>query len=201
MSWRGLLTTIAFIPYEKHKDLMFTIIFHRGTYYLCELETDLQLAERLVMDDKSKLFTYMGHKFESYVTSDLPNTEPPGLDDVPDQENNFACVVTTSLDEHKLLYPAEVDCCLNDEHKTLRDFCELKTSVGESLADLNLGRNVKFLKWWMQSFLIGIDKIKIGLRTEDGVVKRIVDFNINQITSQQNNRVSVPHLMAVYQII
>ncbi len=36
---------------------------------MCEFETDIQKAERLNMDDRGKLMTYMGHKFESYLTS------------------------------------------------------------------------------------------------------------------------------------
>jgi hypothetical protein len=64
-----LLTTIAATPYEKNKDWMFAIIPYKGTFYMCEFETDLQREERLNMDDKGKLMTYMGHKFESYLTS------------------------------------------------------------------------------------------------------------------------------------
>ena len=51
-------------------------------------------------------------------------------------------------------------------------------------------RNIKFLKWWVQSYLIGIETIKVGLRTESGIVKKIIDFDINQIVSQSNKRVS-----------
>ena len=77
--------------------------------------------------------------------------QPPGADDVPDQENNFASVVTTKLDTHTMLYPAEVDCCMIDEHKSLIDYCELKTSIGKSLNDLNLNR---FLFFFLTSLFI-----------------------------------------------
>ena len=36
---------------------------------MCELETELQKEERLNMDNQGKLCTFMGHKFESYLTS------------------------------------------------------------------------------------------------------------------------------------
>lgn len=45
------------------------IMFYKGTYYLCELETDAQKYDRENMDEKSKSFTYWGHKFESYITA------------------------------------------------------------------------------------------------------------------------------------
>ena len=59
---------------------------------------------------------------------------------MPDQENNFSSVVSTCLEKHKMLYPAEVDCCMYDKHHELRDYCELKTSVGDSIFDLNISR-------------------------------------------------------------
>ncbi len=31
--------------------------------------------------------------------------------------------------------------------------------------------------------------MKVGMRTEDGFVKNIIDFNINQISSPSNKRV------------
>jgi hypothetical protein len=68
----------------------------------------------------------------------MPIYEPEK--DVPDQENNFASVCSSYLDQHMLLYSAEVDCCMLDEHKSLNDYCELKTSFGTSINDLNLNR-------------------------------------------------------------
>ena len=48
---------------------MFTVIYYKKTWYLCELETEKDKHERLNLDDKTKKFTYWGHKFETYVTS------------------------------------------------------------------------------------------------------------------------------------
>jgi hypothetical protein len=48
-------------------------VLYKGTYYFCELETDSQREDRLNMDDTSKLMTYMGHKFESYITNGMLN--------------------------------------------------------------------------------------------------------------------------------
>ena len=106
--WRGLLTTLLATPYENQKEWQFSVIKHRGTIYMCEIETEKSKYERENMDAKSYSFTYWGHKFESYITTDHPMDIPNGVDDVPDQENNFGTVVTSKLNEHYLFYSAEI---------------------------------------------------------------------------------------------
>lgn len=179
--WRGLLTTMSVSPYEKFNDWMFSIILHKGTYYLCEIETEKHKNERLNQDEKSKSFTYWGHKFETYITTDIPGEEPFGTEEVPDPENNFATVVSSQIGSHNLMYGAEIDCCINNEHKLLSDYCEIKSSFGQSALDLNFAKNIKFLKWWIQSFLVDIKLLKVGLRNEDGIIKKIIDCKIEDL--------------------
>lgn len=69
--WRGLVGALANAPYENFKDMMFGVILYKGTYYMCEIETDAQKYERENMNEKGKSFTYWGHKFETYITSGI----------------------------------------------------------------------------------------------------------------------------------
>lgn len=48
---------------------MFSVTKYKNTYYIREFETERKMNERLNMDEKLKMFTYWGYKFESYVTS------------------------------------------------------------------------------------------------------------------------------------
>ncbi len=179
-----MLTT----PYEKKSDFLIGIILYKGTHYLCEYETERDVFERLNMDEKTKLFSYQGHKFESYVTADLPD-EKPTLEhhESPDPESNYASVVVTRLNQKSLVYGAEIDCCMLDEHSTLGDYCELKTSFGKSIDDLNFEKNIKFLKWWLQSFLVGIETIKVGMKNEQGIVSKIIDCRVREIYEKSRN--------------
>jgi hypothetical protein len=45
---------------------------------------------------------------------------------------------------------------------------------------------MKFMKWWIQSYLVNIEKIKVGFRTLDGIVTKIEDLNVNQIINSSN---------------
>ena len=193
--WRGLLTTILTTPYENQKDWSFSIIKYKGTYYLCEIETESSENERLNRDEKSKDFTYWGFKFESYITSDSATSIHSDvlkqeIDDVPDPENNYSTVVKSYLDNHCLMYAAEIDCCGSKEHSSLSDYCEIKTSRGTSLSDLNFGRNPKFFKWFIQSHLVGTEKFQVGLRDDYGIVNKIIPVNKSDIIRQVNKRLS-----------
>lgn len=68
----------------------------------------------------------------------MPGEKPDSdINDAPDPENNFSSVISTSLSGHSLMYAAEIDCCISPEHTGLKNYCEIKTSVGESVHDLN----------------------------------------------------------------
>lgn len=182
--WRGLLTALACSPYEKNKDNMFSIILFKGTYYLCEIETESQKQERLNMTDQNRAFTYWGHKFESYITVDSPAELPNGAADVPDPEDNYGAAIMSDLDKMKLFYCAEIDCCMQKEHARLSDYCEIKTARGSGLKDLNIEKNLKFMKWWVQSFLAGIEKIIIGFRNDEGIVHGISDIQTRELVNK-----------------
>ena len=48
---------------------------------------------------------------------------------------------------------------------------------------------MKFLKWWLQSFLVDIELLKVGLRDDEGVVKKIVDCKVSDIYKSSTNKV------------
>ena len=76
----------------------------------------------------------------------MPDDQPDGENDVPDPENNFGSVIESKLDNYNLIYAAEIDCCINREHKLLSDYCELKTCRGESYEDLRLDRYIYYME-------------------------------------------------------
>ncbi|XP_071959522.1 decapping and exoribonuclease protein-like [Antedon mediterranea] len=85
----------------------------------------------------------------------------------------YYSVVRTKLRGHSLMYSAEVDCCETSDPELQPPFnyVEIKTN--------KIGRNkhkfvhpFKLLKWWAQSFLIGIPKIIAGFRSEHGIAEQ-----------------------------
>ena len=54
--------------------------------------------------------------------------------------NISGTVISSKLNDHNLFYAAEIDACLQSEHKSLSDYCEIKTQFGKNLEDLNFGK-------------------------------------------------------------
>ena len=48
---------------------------------------------------------------------------------------------------------------------------------------------MKYLKWWLQSYLVDIQKIKVGMRTDDGIVSKILDCSTQEIYAANNSKV------------
>ena len=45
---------------------------------------------------------------------------------------------------------------------------------------------MKFLKWWLQSFLVDINLLKVGLRNEAGIVSQIIDVKTQDLYKSKN---------------
>lgn len=112
---------------------------------------------------------------------DSPNSQPDTLEPVNESEE-FCCLFSTKLGTNSLLYGAEMDgvCSKNMleapvDWKTIK-FIELKTN--RTIETDNQYRNYqkKLLKWWCQSFIVGIENVMCGMRTDSGLV-----FELNNI--------------------
>ena len=96
-----------------------------------------------------------------------------------------ACsVVRTRLGAHRLLLAGEVDCMealppgAAPPPLGRRKYVELKTSVAVT-TDRRRGtfERHKLLKFWAQSFLLGVPKIIVGFRDDDGVLVSTQKFD------------------------
>ena len=65
------MTRLACTPYENRDGWKIAIIKFKGTWYMCEYDTEEKVLQKSQMDEKQKLMTYMGWKFEQYVTSGI----------------------------------------------------------------------------------------------------------------------------------
>ena len=77
------------------------------------------------------------------------------------------------------IYPLSLQL---SKEKPPQSYIELKTNR-EILTDRNKSsfRRYKLMKWWAQSFLVGVPKITCGFRNDDGVVKVLQTFKTAEI--------------------
>lgn len=81
----------------------------------------------------------------------------------------------------------EVDCIWDarpEPPSTKNNWVELKTSA-EPTSDRDWEFFIKkTLRFWLQSFLLGVPKIVVGFRDKQGMLKRVEEFATNDLPGQ-----------------
>lgn len=120
----------------------------------------------------------------NHIIIDEPN-KPPDTSKPVDEKEEFCCVFQSRLRERKLLYAAEMDGVYSD--KLLTDplpienlkFIELKTSrIVDNERQFSNLKKFKFIRWWSQSFLVGIENILCGFRDDKGIVRNLKNYRV-----------------------
>lgn len=168
--WRGLLTKIMCMPYENKESYRIAVVKFNDILYLCEFKTEENATRKL--NETEKEMCYWGFRFENYMT--YKSTEADIFNDSVNTNEEYAIVVKTKLDDLNILMGAEVDCCHSEN---LTSYVELKTNRNiENNRQMYNFKRFKLVKWWAQSFLIGIDKIICGFRNDYGLVTSFDTF-------------------------
>uniref|UniRef100_A0A0K0FEA4 Decapping nuclease n=1 Tax=Strongyloides venezuelensis TaxID=75913 RepID=A0A0K0FEA4_STRVS len=180
--FRGLLTKIGNSLYSENDTFRAVAMFYNGVIFLCEYPTEDELERLANVSEKDQRFSYWGHKFEQYVTcsykESLPDTTTPvcAYDEYCGIFKVYLEGVGSNHDKVSLIYGAELDCI---DPKTGK-FMELKTQYDTLNASF---WRYKALKWWLQSFLVGINKISVGYRDNDGIIKSVGLLPVSELTS------------------
>ncbi|XP_011299955.1 decapping and exoribonuclease protein [Fopius arisanus] len=187
ISYRGLLTKIMKTPYDMREGWIICASKWRGSIYLCHFDTEADKEDKANITPRQMAMCSWGFKFEQYILTEVPGGSPDPLKPVNECEE-FDCVFQTRLREHELLYGGEMDGVCSDER--LRDplpleklkFVELKTSriLENDRQWMNMQRH-KFLKWWCQSFLVGIEDILCGFRDDSGIIRQLENYKVSDI--------------------
>ena len=189
--FRGLLTNLMCSPYENREGWEFTAVKWKNTIYLRKEETSEQKNRRLNATKREKTMCSWGYKFEQLMMSDTPQLEKPNTKEPVVEPEEFCCVYRTRLGPHSLVYGAEMDgLVVSDRLKkshldadlNLERFVELKTSrMIEHRGHERTLHRFKMIKWWSQSFVVGIGSVVCGFRDDDGVVRGIEEFSLRDM--------------------
>ncbi|CAG8528181.1 9018_t:CDS:2 [Gigaspora margarita] len=160
-----------------------------------EHETEYTKENSTGSTPRHKLMSYWGYKFENLSTisklpSEITSPDDPELinrkTSIVNTNVQYCSVAKTSLGDNKLIMGAEVDCLCDVKPERpanpVDKYIELKTSkIVESEKDTFNFERYKLLKFWAQSFLIGIPKVIVGFRDNEGCVKSIKEFKTMDI--------------------
>lgn len=117
----------------------------------------------------------------------MPGKTPDTTQGV-DEAEEFCCLFQSRLGDNRLLYGAEMDGVSSE--KVLAEpinwkgvkFVELKTSrnVETRRQEENL-KKFKLIKWWCQSFLVGIENVICGFRDDHGIVRNLTTYQVAEM--------------------
>lgn len=187
--FRGLLRMIMCTPFEDREDWIILAMKYRGTIYLCGQDTEKKKFDNQNMSEQNKKFCSYGFKFEEYLLSSVPNQD--GLGGPVKEGEEFCVMFQSTLDGKSLLYGAEMDGANStaaiknlDELRNAK-FVELKVKQQEF--NHKMKRNsakFKYMKWWCQSFLVGIDDLVVGIRNREGICTETEPLKVSQIPKE-----------------
>lgn len=193
--FRGLLRMLMSTPYEKRQPWIVLATKFRGTIYLCAEETQQQKNEKLRCSERDKKFTRYGFKFESFVLSDHPSMLPPGSTRPVIEPEEFCGMFSSEIDGKKILYGAEMDGVITSQPcESLEELRKLPmVEVKVKRRETNERQMVNFYKfksckWWLQSFLVGIDSIHVGMRNDDGIVDEVKRIPIRELSEEAKRK-------------
>ncbi|CAG8777930.1 19989_t:CDS:2 [Cetraspora pellucida] len=195
VSWRGIFTKILCTPYNRNEPWELGATLWNNTIFIEEHDTDYTKEHSSGSTPRQKLMCYWGYKFENLCTisklpSEITSSDDPELINrkttIVNTNVQYCSVAKTSLGNNKLIMGAEVDCLCDAKPKRpvnpVEKYIELKTSkVIEKDKDTFNFERYKLLKFWAQSFLIGIPKIIVGFRDNEGCVIKVQEFKTMDI--------------------
>ena len=136
------------------------------------------------------LMSYWGYKFETLALLDKAWSETPRSyiesreEQIVSNYAQYCSIVRTGFGKVKMIIGGEVDAVMDfkptDTSQAI-NWVELKTTaiVNNDRDQVKLER--KLLKFWAQSFLLGVPKIVVGYRTQQGILERLEELDTQSI--------------------
>jgi RAT1-interacting protein len=193
-------------PYDNFAEFGMFATLHDGTIYI-EEDFPSRAAERAAEatqppprnphpDQQAReMMTYWGYKFETLaLIPTVPSSTPPQEIEkhqrsVVSNHAQHCSIVNTSFGPHSLILGGEVDGLLapkpQDPEAPIQ-WVELKTAEELPPPARQQHRDIlkferKLLKFWAQSFLLGVPKITVGFRSKAGILRNLQTFNTHEL--------------------
>ncbi|CAE6414296.1 unnamed protein product [Rhizoctonia solani] len=183
ISWRGVMTKLLTAPFENRDPVNLNLMFLDGCIYAEDHTTDAALAEKENIPPRQRLMMYYGYSFESFSTWDEPlqrREQYAERDRVRcwsgDVDTNAERSIVVKVCSSTKLPPPNFSRALGRYTGQPNAYVELKTSMIIRNAQDEERFERKLLKFWAQSFLLGIPEVVVGFRTHQGRVSTLQTF-------------------------
>lgn len=182
ITWRGMMTRLCTLLYEDRQGFEMNAMMVGDTLYLEEYVSPSQKEEKSKQQQDSRLkkFGYYGYSFESWTCHEAEHPKDPWDGNV-NTNIQWCSIIKTKLDNIRCILAGEVDAV---DVKT-KSPIEVKTSMNIRNDRDEERFESKMLRFYMQSFLLGITKVVVGYRDHKGFI----------VTHQEFNTLTMPRLV------
>ncbi|QIW98338.1 hypothetical protein AMS68_003856 [Peltaster fructicola] len=199
LTWRGMMTKILIAPYDRFDGFEMNATFSKTADTLSFLE-EHHAAKRQNEQARPQRprpgqpspaeMQYWGYKFEALSTLAQRRVEAPRevienrSKQIVNNSEQYCSIVQTGIGDTNLVIAGEVDAVLGEKPEDTSEaipWVELKTTKEiENQKDADKYED-KLLKFWAQSFLLGVPHVVVGFRSMDGRLLRIEQIDTHRI--------------------
>ncbi|KAF1813368.1 RAI1-domain-containing protein [Eremomyces bilateralis CBS 781.70] len=207
LTWRGMLTKILTTPFDRFSEFEMNATCFQGTIFIEEnhaykvgqrIQQDREARQRGgVSSERQDMMSFWGYKFETLSTipdvwDKVSRDAIEGREsDIVENKSQYCSVVSTGIGGAKLVLGGEVDAVWDrkpdprpeDGQEGIQGtrWVELKTAEQPSSDKDMVKFERKLLKFWAQSFLLGVPKIIVGFRNKDGMLVSLEELETQSI--------------------
>ncbi|KAF7511275.1 decapping endonuclease targeting mRNA [Endocarpon pusillum] len=198
ITWRGMMTKIMATPFSKLESWEMNATCFQGSIFIEENHATKLFSKQQQNQQKmpagtpsQDIMSFWGYKFETL--SLIPDTWDPTSreyiesreTEIVDNHAQYCSIVRTGFGKIKMIIGGEVDAVwdVKPTHpsSTPINYIELKTAAKIHTDRDQAKFERKLLKFWAQSFLLGVPKIIVGFRTKDGILTDLEEMETQAI--------------------
>ncbi|KAJ0355506.1 hypothetical protein COL154_000245 [Colletotrichum chrysophilum] len=203
VTWRGMMTKIMASPFEDRDGFEMNATLYQDCIFI-EENHEYKVASQAKQNAQQRrgpippeVMQFWGYKFETLATLPAPWGDTPRAyienrpREVVNNNAQYCSVVRTGIGATTICIGGEVDAVWDSKpakQGAPTNWVELKTSLAirdERDVD-NFHR--KLMKFWIQSFLLGVPKIIVGFRSRDGMLTSVDEIETEKIPDTVQRR-------------
>ncbi|TQV92144.1 hypothetical protein V2A60_004443 [Cordyceps javanica] len=203
VTWRGMMTKIMATPFDNQDGFEMNATLYQDCIFIEENNAYKVASRRNEGQNRRRhgppleVMQFWGYKFETLATMPAPwgDTERALIEnresEVVNNKAQYCSVVRTGIGKAILCLGGEVDAIWDSkpaQKGSPINWVELKTSAEiRGPGDVeNFHR--KLMKYWIQSFLLGVPKIIVGFRSRDGILLDVQEIETQRIPETVNGK-------------
>ncbi|KAL8694532.1 MAG: hypothetical protein Q9218_000863 [Villophora microphyllina] len=195
ITWRGMMTKIMATPFD-----MFNGFIEENNAYKLESRRSQHQQPSQPGAPSQDLMSYWGYKFETLSLLPAPwaETSREYIETREDLTVNnhaqYCSIVKTGIGKSRLILGGEVDALWDAKPSSSSastdpiNWVELKTAATPHSDRDILKYERKLLKFWIQSFLLGVPKIIVGFRSRDGILESLEELEAGALPRMVKQR-------------